>query len=100
MMVFRQAIGNIIRPMYYPCAYRRRRKRLTECRYNVSFHDFIQYLIDPELEAYQRNFNWGSNFEICNPRVVKCDIFGRYETLWSVFLKAENDNFSPPSFQE
>ena len=93
MMVFRQGIGDIIQLMYHPCAYKRKRKRLTECTYNVSFHDFVRYLIDPELEAYQFNIHWRSNYETCKPCVIKYDIIGRYETLLDdakYVLKATN----------
>ncbi|XP_072022737.1 LOW QUALITY PROTEIN: carbohydrate sulfotransferase 13-like [Amphiura filiformis] len=78
--IFRDAVGEVIQMAFHPCTNQRARRRKITCEYNITFHDFVRFLIDPRMEPFQ-NVHWKSNYELCKPCDIKYDIIGKYESL-------------------
>lgn len=50
--------------------------------HNVTFLEFIKYLIDPETPRSQPlNDHWKHYYKLCHPCVINYDFVGKYETL-------------------
>ncbi|XP_068164584.1 carbohydrate sulfotransferase 12-like [Antennarius striatus] len=68
-----------------------------------SFHNFIQYLIDPETRK-PFDEHWRPMYQLCYPCLIKYDFIGHQETLsedaehFLRILKLDNDIKLPPAY--
>lgn len=50
--------------------------------HNVSFHEFVQYLVDPRTQREEPlNEHWERVHSLCHPCLIHYDVVGKYETL-------------------
>uniref|UniRef100_A0A7N6FI03 Carbohydrate sulfotransferase n=1 Tax=Anabas testudineus TaxID=64144 RepID=A0A7N6FI03_ANATE len=69
-----------------------------------SFHNFIQYLLDPQTEKKPFEAHWRQMHRLCRPCLIQYDFVGHQETLQEDaeallrHLKLENDIKFPPSY--
>ncbi|KAF6715872.1 Carbohydrate sulfotransferase 12 [Oryzias melastigma] len=81
-------------------------KEAMEKGVHPSFHNFIQYIVDPRTERYAPfEPHWRQMFRMCHPCLVNYDLIGHQETLQEdaqellKMLKLEVDIKFPPSYE-
>ncbi|XP_042368669.1 carbohydrate sulfotransferase 12-like [Plectropomus leopardus] len=70
-----------------------------------SFHNFIQYLLDPQTQKQPFDSHWRHMHHLCNPCTIQYDFIGHQETLQQdteqllKMLKLQDDIKFPPVYK-